>query len=859
MGGGKQVWFALFITFGMIFLLTVRLLQSLWRGTPAFVGSKKDAPFLLLLLWCLIALKFPFSPPDALDSFLILTGCFFAFLLARTLSFEGLSVPLALFLSLAGAGYALIGVLQLGGLFPHSWWKPSEFVAATFVNHNHFAAYLELLLPLSFAIGIAAPLRPFQRFLAILSSVVMTIGLLLTNSRGSWLSIILASLVGGGWWLAGKRIKRITWNGIKIGCAMLFLVGTGFLIVQPPILNRLVSLLQVSSDMSFQMRLVMWKSTLSLLKENPLTGHGLDSFVFAFPRFRAPGLYRLVDFAHNEYLQIVAELGVIGLTLVILSGLVGGQRMVRLVRLSRTSWKQALGLGGLIGLAGLAVHSLGDFPWRLPAVAFQAAAVMGLVTGVQYESDPDPLRILRLNFSNSGSAKAMRWVFTVALVSGFILFSVGFSSIVWADLLAHQAKMFAKTRNSERTVGLYRNAIRLAPFRSAYSKNLGDQILRLANQARGYPQNVLVKEAVQAYQAALKLNPYDVWSAHGLGLAFRGLGNLEEGEHWLLFASNQDPQNPLFLKELAELQLIRGKTSEAAQAFLRSAQLAKPYHFFPMQFSKLDDPNDFIQRGESALLQGHAKYAENLFLMAQFLDPKRSEVSADLAMSLLNQGETPRAQELMNTVEAPELKAKWFSELGRWYWNQNKHFETGQAVEKALKLDPKNLLTRHLQLLLAKAGPVGENSGQALEALLSLNHPPVFLKRDENGKSMLVWEPEKGNYAEGRLSKEGWRLSQNGAIAERLALPPGNVRFEVRAWGTTVRRRGPIMVILWNGRPILREEVKEDRPANYGANTKIKAGESLLQIRFVNDLYDTTTQEDRNLMIDKIIVRWETD
>ena len=857
MSGGRQTWFSLLIALGMIFLAMARLLESLWRGTAVFVWTKKDGPFLLLLLWCLVALKLPFSPPDALDSFLILAGCFCTFLLARTLSFEGSAIPLILSLSLAGTVYVLTGILQLAEVLPHGWWKPPAFMASTFVNHNHFAAYLEILLPLSSALAVAAPLGPFRRLLVIFSSVVMATGLLLTDSRGGWLSIVSAFALGLGWWLLRKREKKIAWNWVGVGLAAFLLAGAGFLIVQPPVLDRAATLLQVSNDVSFQTRLVIWKSTLPLLKENPLLGHGLDSFVFAFPRFRAPGLYRLIDFAHNEYLQIMVELGLVGLVLVVLSSLLVGQRMMRLVRLSQSSWKQALGLGGLIGLGSLALHSVGDFPWRLPAVAIHACAVMGLVTGIQFQKDPSPLRVFRCSFPNSGAGKTMRWAVLTALVLGFVFFSGGFSSLVWADFLAKQARTFGKIRNSERAAALYREAIRWAPFRSRYQKNLGDQLIHLAKKNQGYQRDAILKEAAQAYQAALELNPHDVWSAYGRGLAFRRLGDLKEGEHWLLSAVRWDPQNPLFLKDLAELQLILGKSSEAAQAFIKSAQLAKPFNFFPLEFASLDEPEHFMEWGESVLFQGHARFAENIFRVVQEMKPSHPGAQMGLALSALSQGQVERARELMRGVKEPKLQAKWHATLAQQYLNKNNIEAAEAAISTVFELDPDNVLAHHLQLRLAESGRAGLSYQSALKQSLALNRPPVFVKEDPQKKLIVVWEPEKGNYSDGHKKKEGWKLSENGALAQSVVLPVGRVRLQITAAGTKLRGAGPSLTVSWNRHQVLAVVVQEETWTTYETKIRVSPGETILRLAFTNDQQDPKTGEDRNLLIDKVVASWE--
>ena len=54
-----------------------------------------------------------------------------------------------------GAGLSVYGLMQYFGVFPHGWWKPEMFLAATYVNHNHFAGYLEMAIPIAFGAAVS--------------------------------------------------------------------------------------------------------------------------------------------------------------------------------------------------------------------------------------------------------------------------------------------------------------------------------------------------------------------------------------------------------------------------------------------------------------------------------------------------------------------------------------------------------------------------------------------------------------------------------------------------------------------------------------------------------------------------------
>jgi O-antigen ligase len=98
-------------------------------------------------------------------------------------------------------------------------------------------------------------------------------------------------------------------------------------------------------------------------------GPGIDQLVLG----RATGGATVYRFVHNEYLQVLAELGIVGVIL-----LVGF-----LVLVVRRLWRDrtdsgALGIGGLAALAALVLQAGFDFLWHIPAVPLLAAAFVGL-------------------------------------------------------------------------------------------------------------------------------------------------------------------------------------------------------------------------------------------------------------------------------------------------------------------------------------------------------------------------------------------------------------------------------------------------------------------------------------------------
>ncbi len=839
--GGHQVWAALLVTGGVGLLWTLCLARSLWTGSLRVAWCPEDLLLFVGFCWALIGLFYPLTPSDSFISLLILLGCTGGFFLARKISSLGLALDLAKGLSAIGASLALIGVAQILGLLPHGWWSPPQFMASTFINHNHLAAYLEIIFPISFLIWLAAPLRPRDRFLSLISTGLIGMGLLLSCSRGAWLSLVMtiALVVGIFGFQRGRKVASAP---VIIVIFFSFLI-VGFLFTRPLIFSRAATLLDVPNEASFQARQAIWNGTWNLIKENPLLGHGLGSFLVAFPRHRPAGLFRLINYAHNDYFQLIAELGLVGLALAISIGSLFLRRIIKLINLSQSLWKRALGLGALMGLTSVAIHSLVDFPLHIPAVLFEVAVVAGLVSGIEYKKNPLPLRILQLNFSDSPRPFA-RWFPFSFLMTVVLIFFGMLISLIAADAWASQGNL--------------NRAVRLAPFRALYHEQLGSRLSEFARAHRGQERMTYLKQAVEEYQKALKLVPHHPWNEDALGEIFKQMGSFREADLWLHRAVSDDPNNPLYWEHWAELKLIQKDASGAAQSFRRAAELSQPYHFYPSIFGNLNDPKYFAQRGHSALLSGQREYAKTAFEVAKIFNPNQADAETGLAIVDLMGGDFKKARQRMTQVRDPKLQAQWFATLAKHQLSQGGRLApVREALDTSLKLDSSNVLAWHLQIVLKRDHQENPEYVNALDRLLALNQPPVSVTPHPLPPHSVVWEPEKGNYEEGHRSKDGWMLFSNGVLRQKFFIPPVKTRFTLVVSGTKVKEQGPVFTLRWNNRPVLVAEAKSEQWTVYNVEIEIKPGESFLTLDFFNDLNDPLTQENRNLKIEKMVASWE--
>jgi O-antigen ligase len=155
-----------------------------------------------------------------------------------------------------------------------------------------------------------------------------------------------------------------------LGCLLIFLPTKG-------LVGRLAGL-TATETLSIDARSGIWSDTLGMIGAYRWTGSGLGTYEYAFYRFKKILPMDTVEFAHNDYLQIAAELGFIGAALAGALGVWIAWRLLSVVLWMRGSGNWELAVGLLGALFAIALHSLVDFNLYIPANALAVAWLSGI-------------------------------------------------------------------------------------------------------------------------------------------------------------------------------------------------------------------------------------------------------------------------------------------------------------------------------------------------------------------------------------------------------------------------------------------------------------------------------------------------
>jgi O-antigen ligase len=249
-----------------------------------------------------------------------------------------------------------------------------------FVNRNSYAAFAGTILPLAVCLCLSA-LRQWRAgredvfpriFFFGFAGVVMAGGVFYSLSRGGMLSaglsvlLIVALLL-----LFRRRGPELALLGVLVAGAGGFLLWIGV----DPVVERVGTLSEGLSTPTFASRLQAWEQTLTLVADYPLFGTGLGTFRFAFLRYAPPGRAWWTT-AHNEYLELICDTGLVGGAIVLL-GFVAYLLLVLRPRSMRARTAPYIYTGLVSGLAALLVHSAVSSNLQVPAVGLLVAVLGG--------------------------------------------------------------------------------------------------------------------------------------------------------------------------------------------------------------------------------------------------------------------------------------------------------------------------------------------------------------------------------------------------------------------------------------------------------------------------------------------------
>ncbi|HYY72702.1 MAG TPA: O-antigen ligase family protein [Candidatus Bathyarchaeia archaeon] len=340
------------------------------------------------------------APYETVSQMLALVTYLTAFYLVLTIcTDQGSKKRLVLALLAIGVFEAFYGLIQYLTGWQQIFFYMKKFyledATGTYINRNHFAGLLEMILPFAVVFALQHVWRLRQRFEAehaparkllsssefpflvfwIFISAAIFAAIVGSHSRMGILST-LASLVVV-LTLAGTSMLSAK---VRVAVGVVFLlsmVGLAVWVGSDPAITRFETLNDQYAHPG-QDRLSIWRDTLQLIRRHPVLGSGFGSFATVYPSVQTAFLNNVVDHAHCDYLELTTELGLPG-GIVVFGGIfwVLGSTFRRCKK-AGVDYDKAVSLACSGSIVAILLHSLADFNLYIPANALIFVMILAL-------------------------------------------------------------------------------------------------------------------------------------------------------------------------------------------------------------------------------------------------------------------------------------------------------------------------------------------------------------------------------------------------------------------------------------------------------------------------------------------------
>ncbi len=283
-----------------------------------------------------------------------------------------------------GAGFMLFGFTR-GGAY-------GSRASGMLVCPNHLAGFLEAMALLALSIAFWGRWRLPTKMAAGYMALFCFVGVAMTGSRGGYLSCVVGLLAFAAlslWivWIYDRQRFVLTVVATVLAVGLL-LTGAVQFMQHSTVMKQRMSQIETASE---DIRWYNWLAAIDQFKTSPLLGTGAGTHLYYGRLFRRPQIQVDPEHSHNDYLEMLAEYGIVGEALAIFFLVVHIARGLALARQVTTrricnipgmggSDTLALLVGGLSAVAALLAHSVVDFNLHIPGNALLFAfffAVLG--------------------------------------------------------------------------------------------------------------------------------------------------------------------------------------------------------------------------------------------------------------------------------------------------------------------------------------------------------------------------------------------------------------------------------------------------------------------------------------------------
>lgn len=453
--------------------------------------------------------------------------------------------------------YALI---QYYGLDPY--FTEINEIASTIGQKNWISNYLAIIFPVIFSYFLLQREKKNKLIYYLILSVLYAT-LMICQSRGIWISISL-TLIFAIYIIFKFKFYEIFEKNKKwlIALFIIFLIITIIYSTDNPLNKSVITVTERAistfdeKDPSVKTRLLIWWSTLNMIKDKPLLGSGIGTFKMNYLDYQADFLQKNPDYikfsgkaaeSHNEYLQMGAELGIVGLGIFLSILFVFYSLTLKYLKSKHNNQDRIIIFGLLMGITSFLIHSLFTFPFHVPVLGSSFFILLGLtvvyISGFGF-SKVDRKNIKRIKININYTIKKI--IIILMFIIGFFLVGTLVFKPYFAEINYFKGIKYYEKGNYDNALKDFKYAVWLDNYNGRILHALGSTYYHLDIQDEA--QKILQR-------TKYCFNDRNIF--RNLGLSYTQSGNYQEAEKEFRHAIYLDPNFTKAYIDLAYLHAIQ--------------------------------------------------------------------------------------------------------------------------------------------------------------------------------------------------------------------------------------------------------------------------------------------------------------
>lgn len=449
------------------------------------------------------------------------------------------------------------------------------------VNHNHIAMLAGMLMPYTIAMSVYKHQSVRNRILWFCSMFVLLAGFLFSVSRGGYISFVMAisiTILSSAW--LGLYSKKVAFTLFGAGIAAGIFVLNLYTFTHSVFSNLFI--------LSASQRFGIWIGSIKMFALHPasfLIGWGIGTYEDAFHRFRPPDILYLVNHAHNIFIEIADDAGIIGLGIVLWFITVWISALIKGLKRTSSDLKKAMLWAGFTSGLYLIFHNTVDFGILVPSNAVSAIILLaGTASILQISSNDLPLDYLK---RLSMKQRLIMGIGAALVFSGIAVLS---SRAIYGEYMYEQGKKYlsanppAGTMETGKDLNTPIVSITQAIQRLSRGEKFIDTDLIHYESGKAWFLMFIdsgtmdaLDNAIKQFEQARMLCPWNPYYPEDIGGLYQYKGDIKHAISYTQKALSLDPSNASLCMRIGDLELEQGDAVNAIASYKKAGRIYPPY------------------------------------------------------------------------------------------------------------------------------------------------------------------------------------------------------------------------------------------------------------------------------------------